>query len=61
MKVTTDAMKARFDCNDIGEMLEYVGCKIESDYDKRTLKLTQPVMVQSFCDEFDIEDILNPC
>ena len=57
MKIATDAMKARFDCDDIGEMFEYVGCKIDRDYVKRTVKFTQPVMVQSFRDEFDIDGI----
>ena len=59
VKIATDAMKARFDCDDIGEMLEYVGCKIDRDYVKRTVKFTQPVMVQSFSDEFDIKDAMK--
>ena len=56
VKIATDAMKARFDCDDIGEMFEYVGCKVDRDYANRTVKFTQPVMVQSFRDEFDIEE-----
>ena len=45
-------MKTMFDCDDIGDMDEYVGCKIE----KRdgSFKFTQPVMVQSFEDEFEL-------
>jgi hypothetical protein len=59
VKRATEAMKARFDCDDIGEMKEYVGCKVDRDYAKRTVKFTQPVMVQSFEDEFDIKDALK--
>ena len=59
VKIVTDAMKARFDCDDIGEMREYVGCKIDRNYVNRTVKFTQPVMVQSFRDEFDIEDAMK--
>ena len=47
-----DMMKL-FDCNNIGDLQEYVGCKIEHDRDKKTMKLTQPVMIQSFLDKFD--------
>ena len=47
-------MMKEFDCDDLGELQEYVGCKIE--YNKRDgwIKLTQPVLVQSLKDEFDI-------
>jgi hypothetical protein len=45
-------MKARFDCDDIGELTEYVGCMVE-----RTpyyVRFTQPVLLQSYVDEFSI-------
>jgi len=45
-------MKELFDCDDVGDMNEYVGCKIEKG--NGTFKFTQPVMVQSFEDEFDL-------
>ena len=44
-----DEMKARFDCDDVGKTQEYVGCKIERD--KFQIRLTQPVLMQSFEDE----------
>ena len=47
-------MKGLFDCDDVGEMKEYVGCKIERDVKGGSLKLTQPVLIQSFEDEFDL-------
>ena len=42
----------KLDCDDSGELKEYVGCKIERKGNR--IKLTQPVLVQSFADEFDI-------
>ena len=48
-----DIMKL-FDCDDIDEFKEYVGCMIEHDMEKRSLVMTQPVMLQSFEDEFDL-------
>src|SRR5688572_6811902 len=50
-----DKMMKLFDCDDIGDLQEYVGCKVEHDKEKKVMKLTQPVMIQSFQDEFEIE------
>ena len=44
----------RFECEDVGDIVEYVGCKIEIDREKQTLKFTQPVLLQSYEDEFDL-------
>ena len=49
-----ESMKELFDCDDVGAMTEYVGCKVERD--KQLVRLTQPVMLQSFQDEFDLEE-----
>ncbi len=40
----------------LGEFEEYVGCKIERST-KESLKMTQPVLIQSFRDKFEIENI----
>jgi hypothetical protein len=42
-----------FDCEDVGIMNEYVGCKITRDLDEPSLRMMQPVLLQSFEDEFD--------
>jgi hypothetical protein len=42
------------DCEDGGEMKEFVGCTIDYDRRKRALKITQPVLLQSLIDEFSI-------
>ena len=54
MLIAKKQMTDRFDCDEIGNMDEYVGCKVERDYENRSIKLTQPVMLQSFVDEFDL-------
>jgi len=41
---------------DCGSMDEYVGCKVDIDRVERKLKFTQPVMIQSFQDEFGLPD-----
>lgn len=46
-------MKKLFECEDIGDLNEYVGCKISRN---DGFTFTQPVMLQSFKDEFDLPD-----
>ena len=48
---------ARFECGDVGELKEYLGCKIDRHMDDVDwVKLTQPVLLQSFEDEFKMEE-----
>ena len=44
-------IKLWFDCNDVRELTKYVGCKINRN--KNSIKFTQPVLLQSFEDEFE--------
>jgi len=53
-------MKALFECDDVGELKEYVGCRIDHDKENRSIKFTQPVLLQSFEDEFDLPDDMFP-
>jgi hypothetical protein len=46
-------MMQKLDCEDGGELKEFVGCKIDYDRKHKSLKFTQPVL-QSFADEFAI-------
>jgi hypothetical protein len=48
-----EQIKAIFDCDDIGELTEYVGCKVERTKDYA--RFMQPVLLQSYVDEFSIE------
>ena len=48
-------MNELFECDDIGDMEEYVGCQINRE--EGELRISQPVMLQSFEDEFDIKSV----
>ena len=37
-------------------MNEYVGCKVDCEKYAREIKITQPVLFQSYQDEYDIEN-----
>ena len=52
MEDEKNAFKERFDCDDNGEIHEYVGCKVE--WIDGGVKLTHPVVIQSLEHEFDI-------
>jgi hypothetical protein len=47
------------ECDEAGELKEYIGCKIDINKDELTLQVTQPVLLQSFVDEFKLPDF-NP-
>jgi Reverse transcriptase (RNA-dependent DNA polymerase) len=48
-----------FDCDEVGVMKEYIGCKIEHDQEGGGMKITQPVFLQSLQYEFTLRnDIL---
>ena len=57
VKAATDEMKSLFECDDIGDFEEYVGCQLIRKNNQ--LKLTQPVFIQSFTDEFEIEEEIS--
>ena len=43
-----------FDCDETGGLEEYVGCKIDRNMEERSMRLTQPVLLQSYVDEFEL-------
>eukprot|EP00957_Ditylum_brightwellii_P093910 7152097-Ditylum_brightwellii.AAC.2 len=43
-----------FDCEDLGPMKEYVGCKIDYNIEERYIKITQPLLIKSLEDKFDL-------
>ena len=51
-------MNELFACDDIGEVNKYVGCKVTRS--ASSIKLTQPVLLQSYVDEFDLTQIRPP-
>jgi hypothetical protein len=46
-------MNELFECDDVGDMHDYVGCMVKKQSGE--LILTQTVMLKSFEDEFDIK------
>ena len=49
-----EKMKKLFNCNSSGEVTEYIGTKVDVDNNKKTIRQTQPVVIQSFEDKFDM-------
>jgi hypothetical protein len=58
--VAKKQMMDRFNCGEIGNIDEYVGCKVERDYVDGTIKLTQPVMLQSGGSTYRIDRLQTP-
>eukprot|EP00957_Ditylum_brightwellii_P129533 9880112-Ditylum_brightwellii.AAC.1 len=49
-------MMLQFECNKLGKMDKYVGCKVEHDRAARTINLTQPVLLQRYSNEFKLDE-----
>lgn len=56
MLAAKEEMKKQFDCDDVGEVNECVGCKIDCKPEIGELRPTQPVLLQSFANEFDLPE-----
>jgi hypothetical protein len=55
-RAKNDMMK-QFECNNVGKIEEFLGNKIEIDYVSKTVKFTQPVLLQSLNDEFVLKKV----
>ena len=53
-------MMSRFDCDEVGVLKEYIGCKLDWDKEQGTMKVTQPVLLQSLKDEFGVSEEQPP-
>ncbi len=53
-------MKKHFEYNNLENVTEYIGCKIKRSNINRAIKFTQPVLVQSQQDKFDLPDGIPP-
>jgi hypothetical protein len=51
-------MNNYFDCNNIGELKEYVGCKVESREGNKRILIVQSVIIRCFIDKFGMRE--NP-
>eukprot|EP00957_Ditylum_brightwellii_P009146 691518-Ditylum_brightwellii.AAC.1 len=47
-------MHLMFECKELGMLAEYVGCKIKYKHNEGWMKLMQPVLLQSYEDEFEL-------
>jgi hypothetical protein len=56
LKQGREAIKEHFSLDEVGPLEEYVGCKIEYNKEEGYIKITQPVLLQSFEDKFDLSD-----
>jgi hypothetical protein len=54
VKATRKQMTDRFNCDVLGNMDEYVGCKLVRNVKEGWLRFMQPVLLQSFEDELDL-------
>ena len=59
VKYAKNAMLKQFECDDVGFPEEYVGCKLNFDKEENSLTFTQPVMIQSFSDEYERKECNN--
>jgi hypothetical protein len=50
-----DELLSLFSFKDVGEIKEYVGCRIKSDRENGWIRLTQPVKIQKFVDKYGID------
>jgi hypothetical protein len=48
-----ELLKRHFKCDDVGKVKDYDGCKLVISSDGRSLRMTQPVLVQSLTDKFE--------
>jgi hypothetical protein len=60
VEATRMQFNERFECDDFGELTEYIGCKIEYDREEKHIKVTQPVLIQTFVDGFKIDPKYKP-
>ena len=56
MKAEKQKFMEIFECDDVGPLEEYVGCKITINEEAGTVKFMQPVLLQSFKDEFNLPE-----
>ena len=51
---TDEEFQRQFDCDDVGPVEEYVGYRIERNEKDRSIRFTQPVLLQSYGDNFEL-------
>jgi len=59
VKIAKNAMLKQFECYDVRFPTEYVGYKLNFNKENNSLTFTQPVMIQSFSDEYERKECNN--
>ena len=54
-KLAKIKMMSLVECEEMGELKEYIECKIERNWNEIWVKLTKPIMVQSFKDKLKLD------
>jgi hypothetical protein len=49
-----EEIKKHFQCDDVGAVKDYIGCKTEINTEEQYVEFTQPVLVQSLGNEFEV-------
>jgi Reverse transcriptase (RNA-dependent DNA polymerase) len=60
VEIAKQNMMKRFECDEVGELKEYVGCKVDYNHEEGWIKLTQPVLMKSYTDEFKLPEGETP-
>ena len=53
-------VKRLFEIDDAGPLVDYLGCRLEIDWEKKSCHITQPVLIQSLKDEYNPSDTAVP-
>jgi hypothetical protein len=53
-----EEFKKKFDCDDVGELIEFVGVKIVIDRVNQTAKLVQPVLLQALVMNLRLDQVM---
>jgi hypothetical protein len=56
MQAKGSSMMELFDCDNVGELKEYGGCKVDYNQKAGTMKQTPPVVIQTFQDKFKLPE-----
>ena len=55
-----EQMMSRFNCDEVGESEERIGCKVDINEEELSVTLTLPVLFQSSDDKFELPERASP-
>jgi hypothetical protein len=54
VRIVINQIEQYFECDEGGEVKEYIGCQLVQDNNKVGIKFTRPVIIKSCKDEFKV-------